>query len=107
MKFKPASTRQAFLGGFLTNILNPKAMLYFGSIFSGLNLFYNNAMLFWLTFCLVVETFLYFAAVALLFSNTKMRTLYAKHYKTADHLCTLFFGVFVIYILAHHIKAWL
>ncbi|CRF49456.1 hypothetical protein HHE03_10710 [Helicobacter heilmannii] len=82
-------------------------MLYFGSIFSGLNLSYNNTMLFWLTFCLVVETFLYFAAVALLFSNTKMRTLYAKYYKVADYLCALFFSAFAIHILAHHIKAWL
>ncbi|WP_286348324.1 LysE family translocator [Helicobacter felistomachi] len=46
IKFKPTSTKQAFLSGFLTHILNPKAMLYFSSIFSGFNLFCKDTTLF-------------------------------------------------------------
>ncbi|BCZ18172.1 hypothetical protein NHP190003_14540 [Helicobacter sp. NHP19-003] len=82
-------------------------MLYFGSIFSGLNLFYSNATLIWLTCCLEVETLLYFAAVAFLFSKDKMRALYGKYYKVADYLCALIFTAFALFILARHTKAWL
>ncbi|GMB90156.1 hypothetical protein NHP190002_08400 [Helicobacter ailurogastricus] len=79
LKWKPASTRRVFLSGFLTNILNPKAML-----------------------CLAAFSL----AVALLFSNKKVRTHYDKHYKAADYLCALILSAFALYILASHIRAW-
>jgi len=61
---------RAFATGFVTNILNPKAMFYFGSILShslGPDLGRGDAALLW---CLLVgESLLWFAIVATLFSS--------------------------------------
>lgn len=61
---------RTFVTGFLTNLLNPKAMLYFGSVLSqalkpGLGA--PDVALLWAV--LVAESFLWFALVALLFSS--------------------------------------
>jgi threonine/homoserine/homoserine lactone efflux protein len=61
--------RRTFVTGFLTNLLNPKAMLYFGSVLSqalkpGLA---ADVVLLWTL--LVAESLLWFALVALLFSS--------------------------------------
>jgi threonine efflux protein len=62
--------RKTFVTGFLTNLLNPKAMLYFGSVLSqalkpGLGA--ADVALLWTV--LVAESFLWFALVATLFSS--------------------------------------
>jgi RhtB (resistance to homoserine/threonine) family protein len=62
--------RKAFVTGFLTNLLNPKAMLYFGSVLSQAlkpGLAAADVVLLWTL--LVVESLLWFALVALLFSS--------------------------------------
>lgn len=61
---------KTFVTGFLTNLLNPKAMLYFGSVLSqalkpGLGA--ADVALLWTV--LVAESFLWFALVATLFSS--------------------------------------
>jgi threonine/homoserine/homoserine lactone efflux protein len=61
---------RAFVTGFLTNLLNPKAMLYFGSILSQVlapELSRADTLLIWTL--LVAESLLWFALVALLFST--------------------------------------
>lgn len=74
----PDSTLQtqgpkAFLNGFLTNLLNPKAMLYFGSILSQAlspKLGVGEIALIW---CLLVaESLLWFGLVAHLFSSQRI-----------------------------------
>ena len=64
---------KAFVTGFLTNLLNPKAMLYFGSILSqtltpGLGI--SETALLW--FLLVGESILWFSLVATLFSSQRI-----------------------------------
>lgn len=64
---------KAFVTGFLTNLLNPKAMFYFGSILSQTltpDLRVGDAALIW--FLLVGESFLWFALVAALFSTRRV-----------------------------------
>jgi RhtB (resistance to homoserine/threonine) family protein len=64
---------RAFLTGLLTNLLNPKAMLYFGSILSqvlGTSLSATEGALLWGV--LVVESMLWFSLVAGLFSSQKV-----------------------------------
>lgn len=66
----PQPGRKTFATGFLTNLLNPKAMLYFGSVLSqalkpGLGA--ADVALLWTV--LVAESFLWFALVATLFSS--------------------------------------
>ncbi len=64
---------KAFMAGFLTNLLNPKAMLYFGSILSQSlrpDLGAVDAALVWSL--LVVESFLWFALVTVFFSSQRV-----------------------------------
>lgn len=69
----PGRQSQAFITGFLTNLLNPKAMFYFGSILSQTltpDLDAGDTVLIW---CLLVgESFLWFALVAALFSTRRV-----------------------------------
>ncbi|MBS1209090.1 MAG: putative threonine efflux protein [Proteobacteria bacterium] len=72
-----AQTRQAgsraFVTGFLTNLLNPKAMLYFGSILSQVltpDLGHGETALLW--GLLVSESLLWFGLVACLFSSRQV-----------------------------------
>ena len=69
----PGRQSQAFITGFLTNLLNPKAMFYFGSILSQTltpDLDAGDTVLIW---CLLVgESFLWFALVAVLFSTRRV-----------------------------------
>ena len=65
--------RQGFITGFLTNLLNPKAMLYFGSILSQVltpDLGTTETALIW--FLLVGESLLWFSLVAALFSSSRV-----------------------------------
>lgn len=64
---------KAFLSGFLTNLLNPKAMFYFGSILSPVltpDLGTTDVVSLW--FLLVGESFLWFAFVALMFLSRRV-----------------------------------
>ena len=69
----PGRQSQAFITGFLTNLLNPKAMFYFGSILSQTltpDLDVGDTVLIW--GLLVGESFLWFALVAVLFSTRRV-----------------------------------
>lgn len=64
---------RAFITGLLTNLLNPKAMLYFGSILSQVltpQLSLREIALVW--FLMVGESLLWFALVAYLFSSSRI-----------------------------------
>lgn len=74
--------RRAFLSGYLTNLLNPKAMLYFGSILSQAlvpDLAASDMALLW--GLLVGESLLWFALVAHLFSSPWVLLRLRRHLK--------------------------
>nr|WP_228384645.1 LysE family translocator [Rhodocyclus gracilis] len=82
-----AKTRsgRAFITGFFTNLLNPKAMLYFGSILSqtlapGLSA--SDTALLWTL--MVGESFLWFALLALLFSSERLLGWLRVHLRWFD-----------------------
>ncbi|WP_368646722.1 LysE family translocator [Castellaniella ginsengisoli] len=65
--------RRAYVTGFFTNLLNPKAMLYFGSILSqAVTPDLGGAHLAVVWTLLVAESLLWFALVATLFSAPRM-----------------------------------
>lgn len=66
---------QSFMTGLLTNLLNPKAMLYFSSVLSQVltpELGAADTATLWLL--LVCESLLWFGLVALVFSSTRVLT---------------------------------
>ena len=76
---------KAFITGFLTNLLNPKAMLYFGSILSQAltpHLSAGDVVSLW--FLLVSESLLWFGFVALMFSSRRVLDWLRHHMRWFD-----------------------
>ena len=79
--------------GFITNVLNPKATLFFLSLFSTmLNPTVGELTLVVIAVLLVVTTILWFSLVALLISHPRFTTALKRYEKTIHQ----FFGVLLI-----------
>ena len=79
--------------GFITNVLNPKATLFFLSLFSTmLNPTVGELTLVVIAVLLVVTTILWFSSVALLISHPHFTTTLKRYEKTVHR----FFGVLLI-----------
>lgn len=85
---KELKNLQALWQGFLTNLLNPKATIFFLSVFSqfittdtawGTKIFYASTC--------VIMTFLWFSFVALVLSNPKIKEKFIKFTKWIDRVC--------------------
>ena len=91
---------RTFLRGFLTNLSNPKAVIYFGSVFS---LFVGDdvsASVRWGLFVLIVaETFIWFSVVACVFALPVMRRGYQRLSKWIDGLAGVLFAGFGIHLI--------
>ena len=84
---------QAVRIGFITNVLNPKATLFFLSLFSTmLNPTVGELTLVVIAVLLVVTTILWFSLVALLISHPRFTTTLKRYEKTVHR----FFGVLLI-----------
>nr|WP_024966087.1 threonine export protein RhtC [Pantoea sp. IMH] len=92
--------RRSFLRGFLTNLSNPKAVIYFGSVFS---LFVGDdvgAGERWGLFLLIVaETFIWFSLVASIFALPVMRRGYQRLAKWIDGVAGVLFAGFGIHLI--------
>jgi len=90
----------SFLKGLLTNLSNPKAIIYFGSVFS---LFVGNdvgAATRWGLFLLIIaETFAWFALVAAIFALPWMREKYQRMAKWVDCMAGVLFAGFGIHLI--------
>jgi threonine efflux protein len=80
-----SSYSKLFLQGFLTNMANPKALIYFSSVFS-LAIQPNAAFMDQLGLLVLIftESMLWFVVVALLFSMQSMSAAYQKFSKWID-----------------------
>jgi threonine/homoserine/homoserine lactone efflux protein len=79
--------------GFITNVLNPKATLFFLSLFSTmLTPTVGKLTLVVIAVLLVVTTILWFSLVALLISHPRFTTVLKRYEKTIQQ----FFGVLLI-----------
>lgn len=101
----PQSTLKFFLKGFLTNISNPKAVIYFSSIFS---IFLANPALknvHWLLLLIVtVETAIWFLFVAYVFSLPACKSFYQRLIRWIDGVSGGIFTLFGVFLIANSQK---
>lgn len=85
---KEISAKKALLVGFLTNILNPKATLFFLSIFSQFITIETpmSVQFFYASTC-VVMTGLWFSIVAVILTNWYIKNKFLSFSKIIDRLC--------------------
>lgn len=99
-KMELAAGGRSFVKGLLTNLANPKAIIYFGSVFS---LFVGEevgAGARWGIFLLIVlETFAWFSVVASLFALPSMRRGYQRLAKWIDGVAGALFAGFGIHLI--------
>ncbi|PVZ86364.1 threonine export protein RhtC [Serratia sp. S1B] len=95
-----AKPGHSFIRGLLTNLSNPKAVIYFGSVFS---LFVGEdvgAGARWGLFTLItVETLVWFSLVAVVFALPKMRRGYQRVVKWVDGLAGVLFTGFGVHLI--------
>ncbi|HEJ9031070.1 TPA: threonine export protein RhtC [Serratia marcescens] len=91
---------RSFIRGFLTNLSNPKAVIYFGSVFS---LFVGDSVgagARWGLFLLIVaETFVWFSLVAVVFALPAMRRGYQRLAKSIDGVAGVLFTGFGLHLI--------
>lgn len=91
---------RSFIRGLLTNLSNPKAVIYFGSVFS---LFVGEevgAGARWGLFALITgETFVWFTLVAIVFAQPAMRRGYQRMAKWIDGLAGVLFTGFGLHLI--------
>ncbi|MDQ7100235.1 MULTISPECIES: threonine export protein RhtC [unclassified Serratia (in: enterobacteria)] len=91
---------RSFISGFLTNLSNPKEVIYFGSVFS---LFVGDSVgagARWGLFLLIVaETFVWFSLVAVVFALPAMRRGYQRLAKWIDGVAGVLFTGFGLHLI--------
>jgi len=99
------TTRHIFLKGLLTNLSNPKAIIYFGSVFSAFvgNIHSADAK-WWILALIIVETMLWFSLVAAIFSMPAMQKGYQKSAKWIDSFAGTLFAGFGLYLIYRGLK---
>ncbi|MDH2897811.1 threonine export protein RhtC [Rahnella variigena] len=95
----PARGR-TFMRGLLTNLSNPKAVIYFGSVFS---MFVSDSVSggerLGIFLLIVVETLAWFSLVALVFALPKMRRGYQRLAKWIDGVAGVVFAGFGVALI--------
>ena len=98
----PKTETKFFLKGLLTNLSNPKAVIYFGSVFS---LFLANPALdhvhSLLFIIIAVETLIWFLFVVFVFSLPSFKSAYQNVAKWIDGVSGGIFTAFGIYLISH------
>lgn len=99
-KVELAASGRSFLKGLITNLANPKAIIYFGSVFS---LFVSDSVGAperWGIFMLIaIETLAWFTLVASLFALPTMRRGYQRLAKWIDGFAGVLFAGFGIHLI--------
>lgn len=101
VKIEKQYKNRLLLKGLLTNLANPKALIYFGSVFV---LFVggqvSNVVRVEIFALVVIETFLWFMLVVMLFSLPKLKAVYQRAGGYIDGIAGIFFlgfGLNLIY----------
>jgi len=87
-KTKPITYKKAFMTGFLTNLLNPKATMFFLAIFSQfISIETPAAIQILFAGTCVLMTFLWFSFVAVVLSSPQIKEAFLKFSKWIDKVC--------------------
>ena len=99
----PAGDLKAFRSGFLTNIANPKAAIFFGSVFSSVLPAHSGAGLKLGAFAVIVTlSVLWFALVALSMSTARLQAAYLNARRGIDRVAGTVMAGFGALLLTHH-----
>ena len=90
------SGRGAWRQGFLTNLLNPKATLFFIALFAAVSGTATKFVQLFYGAWLVAATMAWFALVALLFTRTNVRTAFLRHRTGLDRAMGVVFLGFAL-----------
>lgn len=95
----------AFRMGLLTNITNPKAALFFGSVFAASFPAAPDPFLKTMAVAMiVVNALLWHSLLALAFSRERVRRAYARRKRTADRVAAAIFGALGLGLLAASVR---
>jgi threonine efflux protein len=90
----------AFRMGFLTNIMNPKSALFFGSVFATTIPVEPTAAMMVAAVCLsTANTLCWHMFLALAFSHHKVQATYARQSRTLNRVAGIFVGAFGLRLL--------
>lgn len=90
-----------FLKGLLTNLSNPKAVIYFTSIFSSIpGIGSHSAVMTQIMTLITIESLVWFLMIGKMFSLTKIRSWYQQHKTGVDYVSAAIFVIFATLILA-------
>ena len=94
-----AEVKHYFLLGLMTNLANPKALIYFSSVFSlALSSAASEALKLQLALIIPVQTFMTFALLMLLLSQARMKTLYQAAAAYIDIISGVLFLIFAVWL---------
>lgn len=93
-----------FIKGIMCNLSNPKAIIYYTSIFSVLPLESGYANIVLMTFCLLVESFFCFVGLGFLFSHPVVKRKYQQYTKKIDIASAFIFTTFAVFMLVECLR---
>lgn len=93
-----------FLKGLLCNLSNPKAIIYFASIFSVLPLGLGMANILLMILSILIESFICFVGLGLLFSHPFVKKQYQQNTKKIDMISALIFVIFALFMLVELLR---
>lgn len=88
-----------FFTGLFTNLTNPKALLYFSSIFSIIHFGSNPFTVFFIFIMITLETLIWFLFVGLAFSHSGIQAFYQIYKSRIDRLSACVFIMFACSII--------
>ncbi|NCB61611.1 MAG: hypothetical protein EOM46_30115, partial [Gammaproteobacteria bacterium] len=92
--------QNVLLKGVLTNLANPKAVIYFTSIFSSIPGIENSkGLLAQILILIVVESLVWFFLIGKLFTLASIRRYYSQNRYWVDYFSAAVFALFAVFIL--------
>ena len=96
---EPESSQRYFMMGLLTNLSNPKTLIYFSSVFSlALSSAASSHIKLQLAVIIPLQTFITFSALMLLISHPRMKRLYQQSASYIDIVSGVLFMVFALWL---------